>query len=213
MGIHGLFPFSENSSQSRIIAMPIPDFQSIMRPLLDLAADGKEHPLAAAREELAETFKLTDEDKATLLPSGRTPRFANRVAWAKVYLSQAGALDTPRKGFFQITDRGRELLRSVPKRITIKDLQRFPEFAEFRAPKQHKEETATQSATDDEGQTPEEMLENSYQRFRTEIASELLSRVKEHRRSSLSAWLSNSFSRWDTAVRVGSRRSNRQSWR
>ena len=128
--------------------MSIPDFQSIMRPMLDLAADGKEHPLSAAREELAEIFKLTEEDKATLLPSGRTPRFANRVAWAKVYLSQAGALDTPGRGVFQITDRGRELLKSAPKRIAIKDLQRFPEFVEFRAPKQHKEEATTPTAVE-----------------------------------------------------------------
>jgi restriction system protein len=149
-----------------------------MRPLLDLASDGEEHTLSEAREKLAEIFKLTDEEKEALLPSGRTPRFSNRVAWAKVYLNQASALDSPRRGYFRITDRGRELLKSGPQRITIKELRRFPEFVEFRAPRQHKEEADIPLSVDEEGQTPEEMLENAYQRFRNNIASELLNRVK-----------------------------------
>src|SRR5438132_9420400 len=106
-----------------------------MRPLLELASEGQEHSLGEARERLAASFKLTDEEKAALLPSGRQSIFANRVAWAKVYLGQAGALDTPRRGYFRITDRGRELLKNVPDRITIKDLARYPEFLEFRSPK------------------------------------------------------------------------------
>ena len=158
--------------------MPIPDFQTVMRPLLELASDGNEHSLADAREKLAQVFKLTDKETKELLPSGRQAIFGNRVAWAKVYLNRAGAFDAPRRGYFKITDRGRELLRDVPKRITIKELMdRFPEFAEFRAPKQHRD-AAVSAVTEDEGQTPEEMLENAYQRFRNNIASELLSRVK-----------------------------------
>ena len=84
-------------------------------------------------------FQLTDEEQQALLPSGRQATFTNRVAWAKVYLSQAGALNTPRRGHFQITDRGRDLLKSVSGRISIKDLVRFPEFVEFRTPKQQVE--------------------------------------------------------------------------
>jgi restriction system protein len=151
-----------------------------MRPLLDLASDGKERSVAEAREKLAELLKLTEEEKKSLLPSGRTPTFTNRVAWAQVYLTQAGALDSPRRGYFRITDRGRELLRTAPPRITIKELENFPEFVEFRAPKQHKEDVAasTVAEAEDEGQTPEELLENAYQRFHNNIASELLGRVR-----------------------------------
>ena len=158
--------------------MPIPDFQTVMRPLLDFASDGKEHSLAEARETLAQVFKLTDRETKELLPSGRQPIFGNRVAWAKVYLTRAGAFHAPRRGYFQITGPGRRLLKEVPKRITIKELMdRSPEFAEFRAPKQHKD-AAAPAAVEDEGQTPEELLENAYQRFRNNIASELLDRVK-----------------------------------
>ena len=159
--------------------MPVPDFQSLMRPLLELAQDGKEHTLSEARESLAAKFKLTEDDRKALLPSGRSARFNNRVAWARVYLGQAGALESPRRGSFRITDRGRELLKAVPGRITIRVLHRYPEFTEFRAPRQQKEEAShVPVVADEEGQTPEELLENSYQQFRNEIASELLSRVK-----------------------------------
>jgi restriction system protein len=112
------------------------------------------------------------------LPSGRQATFTNRVAWAKVYLNQAGALYSPRRGYLQITDRGRQLLKEVPKRITIRDLQRFPEFLEFRTPK-HSRAAVISPAIEEEGQTPEELLDDSYQRLRNNIAADLLARVKD----------------------------------
>lgn len=99
-----------------------------MRPLLELAQDGKEHTLAEARESLGEKFKLTEDDRKALLPSGRAARFNNRVAWARVYLGQAGALESPRRGSFRITDRGHELLKVAPERITIRVLHRSTQF-------------------------------------------------------------------------------------
>jgi restriction system protein len=80
----------------------IPDFQTLMRPLLEFASDGKVHFVREAREALAERFKLTEEERKTLLPSGRQAVFVNRVAWAKVYLHLAGLLDAPKRGQFKI---------------------------------------------------------------------------------------------------------------
>jgi hypothetical protein len=152
--------------------LPVPDFQTLMRPLLEFASDGKEHSLAEAREKLAQVFKLSDEEKKALLPSGRQPRFTNRVAWARVYLGQAGALDSPKRGYFRITDRGLTFLGEAPERVTVKDLEQFPEFYKLRsATKVHKEEPV---GAEENGQTPEEMLESAYQKFRDGIASELL---------------------------------------
>jgi restriction system protein len=147
-----------------------------MRPILELASDGKEHSLVDAREELARKFNLTEEEKNLPLPSGKQRRFANRVAWARVYLGQAGALINPRRGHFQITDRGRDVLKQTPQRITIKDLERFPEFVEFRAPKARAEDDS--DTAHPESETPEELLETAYVRFRNNIASELLRLVK-----------------------------------
>ena len=157
--------------------MPIPDFQSIMRPILELVSDGKEHSLAETRESLAQIFKLTDDEKKTLLPSGKQATFTNRVAWAKVYLGQAEALDTPRRGYFRITDRGRDLLKLVTGRITIKDLNQYEEFRRFREGAKNEKEIPGEETVAE--QTPEETLENAYLRFRSGLAAELLVRVKE----------------------------------
>ena len=155
--------------------MGLPDFQSLMLPLLRVAADGKEHSLVEARALLAVEFKLTAADQDELLPSGRQSRFANRVAWAKVYLQQAGLLLSPRRGHFVISDRGREVLKAPPARIDIKFLEQFPEFAEFR---RKRREGPVPPATEAELETPEEALEAAYLKMRGSLASEVLDRVK-----------------------------------
>lgn len=160
--------------------MAVPDFQSLMLPLLQLAADEKEHSLREARERLAETFRLAAEDVAQLLPSGRQTVLANRVAWAKVYLQRAGLLTGIRRGFFRIGSRGQAVLTEKPARVDIKLLDRFPEFKEFRTKKD--DEPAGQGAEPEvvEGTaTPEETLETAYQRIRTDLAAELLDRLKK----------------------------------
>lgn len=145
-------------------------------PLLEFASDGNEHPMSEAREALAEQFQLTDAEKAELLPSGRQAVFANRVAWAKVYLQRAVLLDSPRRGCFRINERGRGVLRDPPERITVKYLERFPEFVAFRS--MSKKNGVEPGAVETEGETPEETLESAYQRLRGEMAAELLQRVK-----------------------------------
>src|SRR5512141_3200570 len=102
-----------------------------MLPFLRIAGDGKEHSVAEARARLASEFKLTEAEQDELLPSGRQSRFGNRVAWAKVYLEQGGLLVSPRRGHFQISDRGRDVLKAPPARIDIKFLDQYPEFIEF----------------------------------------------------------------------------------
>ena len=69
--------------------MAVPDFQSFFKPLLDLAADGKEHSIQEAREVIAKVMALPEADLNELLPSGIQTKFENRVAWAKSYFIQA----------------------------------------------------------------------------------------------------------------------------
>lgn len=164
--------------------MPIPDFQTLMLPLLRLAADGRTWTMAEAREELADEFRLSPEEREELLPSGRQRRFANRVAWAKVHLEQAGLLESPERGRFRITDRGRALLAEQPARVDMALLERYPEYVDFRrrsqrpadaragAPAEGAVTAAAQLAT------PEELLDQAYQALRTELAAELLARLK-----------------------------------
>jgi len=159
--------------------MAVPDFQSLMMPLLRVAADGREHSLAEARDVLAREFKLSDADREEPLPSGRQSKFSNRVAWAKSYLQQAGLLLSPRRGHFQISDRGCSVLKTPPPRIDIKFLEQYPEFVEFRAPKIEVAGVLVDvPSSQPEPETPEEALEAAHLKMKVGLASELLSRVK-----------------------------------
>jgi hypothetical protein len=112
--------------------MPVPDFQTLMLPLLKLAADGQQHTSAEAYESLAQQFQLSAEDRAQVLQNGQ-PRFNNRVGWATTYLKKAGLLQSVGRGLFQLTDRGRDVLAADPHAIDIAFLEsRFPELVEFR---------------------------------------------------------------------------------
>jgi restriction system protein len=85
--------------------MAIPDYQTLMLPLLRFASDGEEHSLRQTIDVLAQEFKLTEAEQKQLLPSGQQSAFDNRVGWARTYLFKAGLLETPRRGFFRIAPR------------------------------------------------------------------------------------------------------------
>lgn len=157
--------------------MSVPDYQSLMLPLLKLASDDKEHTLAEAIDVLGAQFKLTEEEKRELLPSGRHAKFENRVGWARTYLKKAGLLESTGRGKFRITQRGLEVLKSKPQRIDVKYLSQFPEFIEFRTIVPTDEEPRHEEPKT--SQTPEEVLEASYQALRKTTAQELLDRVKQ----------------------------------
>jgi restriction system protein len=158
--------------------VPIPDFQSFLLPVLQLAGDGNEHSLQQARESVANQFGLTPEDRNELLPSGRQRRFDNRIAWAKVYLERARLVSSPRRAHFQITDRGRQLLAEGPKRIDIALLDRYDEFREFRTKPTDPTHPDKPPAPENQSATPEELLEQAYQTIRAGLEAELLTRVK-----------------------------------
>lgn len=157
--------------------MAIPDFQSIMRPLLELASDEEVHSIHAAVDQLAETFSLTEEERTKLLPSGQQPTFYNRVGWARTYLKKAGLLVDPRRGHFKITERGRQVLEQASAKLDMNFLRRFPEFVEFQDGGQEAGEDERERGEDLEELTPEEVLENAYQQIRDDLADDLLSYV------------------------------------
>ena len=154
--------------------MAIPDYQSIMLPLLKLAGDRKEHSLREVIEALADEFKLTDEERKELLPSGRQATFDNRVGWARTYMKKAGLLESTKRGYFQITERGLDVLEQNPLQIDNAFLRQFPEFIEFQTPRDKKRIEQDISDT----QTPGEEIEAAYQGVRQELATELLQTIK-----------------------------------
>lgn len=158
--------------------MPVPDFESLMLPLLKSAADGKEHRLAETIEVLAQQLHLSEDDRNELLPSGRQPKFDNRVGWARTYLCKAGLLESTGRGRFRITERGRAVLAAPPERLTVAFLQQYPEFKEFYRPWSTPQQTAKDVSDAKPDQTPEERLESSYQELRRSLAHGLLERIK-----------------------------------
>jgi restriction system protein len=147
-----------------------------MRPLLLYAQDKQEHSLREAIEQLADEFKLTDKARKEMLPSGQQATFDNRVGWARTYLKKAGLLETPRRGYFRITDLGLKAIKEAPEKIDVSFLKKYPSFIEFQQIKRDKEdETASET---DVNITPEESIESAYERIRTGLASDLLSTVK-----------------------------------
>jgi restriction system protein len=159
------------------IEMAIPDYQSIMLPLLKYSSDGEEHSLRETIEVLADEFRLSDDEKKELLPSGRQPIFDNRVGWARTYLKKAVLLESSKRGYFNITKRGGQALDEKLEKINVKYLKRFKEFIEFQTVKRDSEDIDHEQV---EGiyETPEESIELGYAQLRKELASELLQRVK-----------------------------------
>lgn len=156
--------------------MNIPDYQTLMLPLLTHISDGNEHSFRSLVDELAEEFSLTESERKELLPSGGTFVFDNRIGWARTYMKKAGLLSSPKRGFVQITSRGVSVLAGKPKRIDNKLLRQYPEFVEFQSSKMVGAKPETDSAT--EHLDPQESIEVGYQKIRKELGAELLLKVK-----------------------------------
>jgi restriction system protein len=148
-----------------------------MLPLMEMAADGGEYSLREAIENLAQYFSLSDEERQVMLPSGRQATFDNRVGWARTYLKKANLLQTTRRGYFQITAKGKSTLAERPNEINVKYLERFPEFLEF---KNFKREPSNSEnlPIQIQDKTPEENLETIVQGLNQDLASELLDNIK-----------------------------------
>jgi len=158
--------------------MAIPDYQSIMLPLLEFAGDQQEHSLRQAIDSLAQEFQLSDEERKQLLPSGQQEVFNNRVAWARTYLKKAGLLDSTRRGYFRITDRGLSVLTKNPPKINVHFLEQFEEFRHFRSLRHKKEGKEQGQEAEVQETTPEEALETAYQSLRDDLGNDLLQQIK-----------------------------------
>jgi restriction system protein len=156
----------------------IPDYQTIMLPLLEHISDGKEYKMRNVTDELAVKFNVSEKEQKELLPSGAAPVFYNRTAWAKTYLKKAGLIESPKQGIVIISKRGLEVLKKKPSSINVKFLKQFSEFLEFQSSKQE-DEIESQNSEDQSAQTPEELLETAYQKIRKSLASELINKVVE----------------------------------
>jgi restriction system protein len=159
----------------------IPDYQSLMLPVLKLAGDGSEHRMSDVVDTLASQLKLTEAEREELLPSGKQPVFNNRVHWAKQYLVKAKLLMSTRRAFFKITERGQSVLTENLDRIDNKLLTRFDEFKDFLiggrtgvtqyiAPPLVEDIAVSES-------TPDELLRATINKVESALAADLIPRI------------------------------------
>ena len=161
--------------------MPVPKFDALMLPLLSLAADGVSHSLRDVAPVLADTLGLSEADRAEQIPSGAS-RFRNRIYWAKLYLSQAGVLQSAGPGTFRITERGQALLGRSSDKITVEDLGAYPEFRAFRAKSRSGgavEPVGSRAREISEtNETPQESIQRAYRELKAAVTRELLDAVR-----------------------------------
>ena len=155
--------------------MPIPDYQSCMLPLLRLAADGAEHTVREAVEQLADEFDLESTERGELLSSG-TPVLASRIGWAATYLRKADLLESTRRGYFRITARGNAAL-GEGRAINTEYLKRFPEFVAFQSRKSDDRTEDHAVSAPPAQQTPEEAMEDAYQTLQNQLVEEIIQQI------------------------------------
>lgn len=163
--------------------MALPDYQSLMLPILRFAGEQPgEVTGAAATEAIAAKLNLSEADLRHMLPSGTQSTITNRVSWAVVYMKKARLLESTRRGYFRITERGADFLKTKPERIGLADLDKFEEFKAFkslRATKAAASRSNTYGGDEITSSTPSEQLETGYQSLREDLADELLDKLKK----------------------------------
>jgi restriction system protein len=164
--------------------MAIPDYQTLMLPVLQIAAEG-ECTVPGISERISSILGLSVEEQEQMLPSGRQLLLHNRIHWAKFYMSKAGLITAPARGRFVATDAGRSLLATRPERIDISVLRKQPLFRDFYGVKAAQTEDGTvtasglpTSALDTE--TPEEQIEAAHQKLQAALRADLLERIGQN---------------------------------
>ena len=157
--------------------LAIPDYETIMLPLLLLLSDEQEHSMLEITDLLAGQFNLTSEERKKLLPSGQQTTFYNRVGWARTFLKKAGLVDSSKRGYIRITKRGLDVTKNKPEKITDEFLLRYDEFKKFlKAPvKKYQKNDAVHLV---QQMTPLESLEEAYQRIKEVLAGEIIQQLK-----------------------------------
>ena len=157
--------------------MTIPDFQTLMRPVLTLLEDGQTRRSRDVKDAMADLFSLTAEERAQMIPSGRAKMMDNRVGWVLTYLSQAGLIDRPSRGRVTINADGREALRRFPDRIGMKDLEAYPAYLEFKERKRPKRPEPQRSEDVDdvsEEVTPSDLVAEALATNRAAVEGDVL---------------------------------------
>lgn len=160
--------------------MEIPDFQTVMLPLVQFAADNKPHKIKEAILHISDFFKLSEEERALMLPSGAEAIIDNRVRWARFHLKKAGVFNDPQRGQFQITKRGLDLLEKKPSEINMKVLEQYEEYRSIKKSTSNLEEEVTETVhlENEIKITPEESIDFGYKQLKDALTEDLNKQLK-----------------------------------
>ena len=156
--------------------MAIPNFQTLMLPLLKALADKQEHSMKDVTTTLSDQFNLSEDERNIASEVSGQPVMYNRTAWAKTYLKRAGLIEQTRRGFFRVSESGEEVLKSAPPAINIKFLRQFAEFEETQ--KQPEALQKDQSLPEIQTETPDELIDSGAKAIRAALSDEILQRIK-----------------------------------
>jgi len=154
----------------------IPDFQTIMLPLLKAFQNGKEKTSKELREEMVSHFNISEDKQKEKIPSGKQPLYTNRVAWAIAYLKMADLISSPARAVYTITEEGKKVLENPPEKITINFLKQFDSFSKNRNPEKDTELDDNKQIVE---KTPDELIEIGYKQVKNELSLQILNQIKD----------------------------------
>ena len=155
----------------------IPDFQSIMLPILKSFKEGEIKSSKELRFEMINYFKITEEEQKEKVPSGRQLLHRNRIGWAIYYLKMAELVFSPNRGSYLITDEGVNVLKNPPEKITISFLKKFENFSKNRNPEKDESIEKDEQITE---KTPDDLIEIGYKQIKNELSLQLLNQIKDN---------------------------------
>ncbi len=156
----------------------IPDYQSLMRPVLE-SARNEPRKISDVVEEISDRLQLSDEERQQMLPSGKQTTIANRIHWSRSYMKQAGLVRNIRRGWFELTERGKLVLNDPTITLDAKYLEQFDEFQEFKSRSKETDLDATERTTSETpANTPDESLQAAHKKLDAALAANLLDFVR-----------------------------------
>jgi len=159
------------------ICRMIPDYQSLMRPVLECATQGP-RKISNVVDEISDNLQLTPEERQQLLPSGKQTTITNRIHWSRSYLKQAGLVRNIKRGWYELTERGRTILADETIKLNSKYLAQFDEFQEFRSRTTESQSTKTAIEEEISTNTPDESLQAAHKKLEDALAASLLDFVR-----------------------------------
>lgn len=160
----------------------LPTWERFLAPVLGVLHDGSTRSAREVRTAVADLVGLSEDQRAELLNSGK-PRFENRIGWALSFLTRAEALERPQRGRYVITGTGERLLRENPDGLTEENLKAIPAYMAYEPkPRVTSASNGSVPVAESGGEPaldPREQVEQGVARVHTEVAGQLLKRLRD----------------------------------